>query len=44
MSSLDKIHPPSIELEKGSIHPVNQTKDFLVAFLRDLGFQEVKGP
>ena len=44
MSTLDKIHPPSIELEKGSIHPVNQTKDFLVAFLRDLGFQEVKGP
>ena len=44
MSTLDKIHPPSIELEKGSTHPVNQTKDFLVAFLRDLGFHEVKGP
>ena len=44
MSSLDKISPPEITSSPGSCHPINQTKDFLLSLLRDLGFDEVHGP
>ena len=44
MSSLDKISPPEITSSRGSCHPINQTKDFLLSLLRDLGFDEVHGP
>ncbi len=44
MSSMDKIEPPVIRKNKGSLHPINQTKDYLLSLLFDLGFQEIHGP
>ena len=44
MSSIDNIEPPLIKDEVGSLHPINQVKDFLLSMLSDLGFQEVDGP
>ena len=44
MSDLDNINPPSILEEPGRLHPINQTKDYLLKFLVDLGFNEVHGP
>tara|TARA_Y200000002_G_scaffold344035_1_gene316987 strand:+ start:1684 stop:2409 length:726 start_codon:yes stop_codon:yes gene_type:complete len=44
MSSLDKIRPPNIHRELGSLHPINQTIDYLLTLLSDLGFEEVHGP
>ena len=44
MSSLDKISAPEIHLETGSLHPINQTKDYLLNLLQKLGFTEVQGP
>jgi phenylalanyl-tRNA synthetase alpha chain len=44
MSDLDNINPPAISNELGTLHPVNKTKDFLLRFLSDMGFEEVHGP
>ena len=44
MSNLDNIEPPLIKDEAGSLHPINQVKDFLLNMLADLGFQEIDGP
>ena len=44
MSSLDKINPPAIFNELGTLHPINQTKDYLLKLLADMGFKEVHGP
>ncbi len=44
MSNIDNIEPPLIKDEVGSLHPINQVKDFLLNMLADLGFQEVDGP
>tara|TARA_B100000575_G_scaffold182103_1_gene146254 strand:+ start:17544 stop:18269 length:726 start_codon:yes stop_codon:yes gene_type:complete len=44
MSNLDNIEPPLIIESFGSLHPINQVKDFLLSMLSDLGFQEVDGP
>ena len=44
MSDLDKINPPIILEEPGSLHPINQTKDYLLKLLTGLGFKEVHGP
>ena len=44
MSILDNIEPPLIRKSKGSIHPINQTKIFLLELLSDLGFKEIQGP
>ena len=44
MSNLDNINPPSTSKELGSLHPINQTKDYLLKLLTDLGFNEVHGP
>ena len=44
MSNIDNIEPPLIKNDTGSIHPINQVKDFLLNMLADLGFQEVDGP
>ncbi len=41
---MDNIEPPSIKKTTGSIHPINQTSDFLLELLSKIGFQEVKGP
>ncbi len=44
MSKIDNIEPPVILKSKGSLHPINQTKDYLLALLSDIGFIEVQGP
>ena len=44
MSDLDNINPPSILEETGTLHPINQTKDYLLKLLAGLGFKEVHGP
>ena len=44
MSILDNIEPPLLKKEYGSFHPVNQTKDYLLNLLENIGFTEVHGP
>ncbi len=44
MSNLDNIEPPKIKEVNGSLHPINQVKDYLINILAELGFQEVDGP
>jgi phenylalanyl-tRNA synthetase alpha chain len=44
MSSLDNIQPPTIIEEPGALHPINQTKDYLLELLANIGFNEVHGP
>ena len=44
MSSMDNIEPPIIKNDSGSLHPINQTKDFLITLLSEMGFKEVQGP
>ena len=44
MSNLDNIEPPLISEVKGSLHPINQVKDYLINMLAQMGFQEVDGP
>ena len=44
MSILDTIEPPLIKKELGSLHPINQTKDYLLKLLTSIGFNEVDGP
>ena len=44
MSSKDNMNPPVILKESGTFHPINQTKEYLLKLLADMGFQEVHGP
>ncbi len=44
MSSIDKIKPPIIVKDQGSLHPINQTKDYIIRLLSKFGFDEVDGP
>ena len=44
MSNLDNIEPPKINKSTGSLHPINQVKDFLLNILSEMGFLEVHGP
>ena len=44
MSNLDNINPPAILNESGALHPINQTKDYLLRLLTKMGFKEVHGP
>ena len=44
MSDLDNINPPIILEEPGRLHPINQTKDYLLNLLAGFGFEEVHGP
>ena len=44
MSSLDNINPPAILKQIGTLHPINQTKDYLLKLLIEMGFEEVHGP
>ena len=44
MSVLDNILPPPIKKDPGSLHPINQTKSYLLALLEKNGFQQVHGP
>ena len=42
--SNDKDILPKINIEKGGFHPINQTKDFILNILEDLGFTHIDGP
>ena len=44
MSDIGNINPPAIFNEPGNYHPINQTKDYLLRLLGDIGFIEVHGP
>ena len=44
MSDLDNINLTAISNELGTLHPINQTKEFLLRLLYDIGFEEVHGP
>lgn len=44
MSNLDNINPPAISNQLGTLHPINQTKDYLLKLLSEIGFKEVHGP
>ena len=44
MSNIDSIKPPQIILDEGTLHPINQTKDYLLNLLKDIGFEQVHGP
>ncbi len=44
MSSKDKIKPPKIINDQGTLHPINQTKDYLIRLLLEFGFNEIDGP
>lgn len=44
MSIIDNIDFPGISLERGTLHPINQTKTYLLNLLKELGFKEVSGP
>ena len=44
MSNLDDINQPKITTELGTFHPINQTKNYILRILNDLGFHEVVGP
>ena len=41
---MDKIEPPVIKNNLGTLHPINQTKDFLLSLLSEFGFKEIHGP
>ena len=44
MSDIDSINPPKIIKDFGTLHPINQTKDYLLNLLANFGFEEVHGP
>ena len=44
MSHIDSINPPKITKYFGTLHPINQTKDYLLNLLANFGFKEVHGP
>ena len=44
MSSMDNIEPPIYKKNLGTLHPINQTKYFLLKLLSDIGFKEIHGP
>ena len=44
MSSIDNIKAPNIKEQTGTFHPITQTKDFLLTYLKSLGFEESLGP
>ncbi len=44
MSNSEDIKPPKIQKNTGSIHPINQTKNFIVEYLVNMGFEVIEGP
>ncbi len=44
MSNLDNYKPPIIPDNSGTLHPINQTKDYLLKVLAEMGFKKVHGP
>ena len=44
MSSKDKVNLPKVIQDQGTLHPINQTKDYLIRLLSKFGFDEIHGP
>ena len=44
MSFLDSIQEPEINEDLANLHPINQTKEYLINILKSFGFKEVHGP
>jgi phenylalanyl-tRNA synthetase alpha chain len=44
MSDIDSIKSPKIIKDFGTLHPINQTKNYLLNLLANFGFEEVHGP
>ncbi len=44
MSSKDKVNLPKVTQDQGTLHPINQTKDYLIRLLSKFGFEEIHGP
>ena len=44
MSNFKDIKPPKINKTKGSLHPINQTKELIIELLIDEGFEIIRGP
>ena len=44
MSKHLKINNPEYILEYGNIHPVNNTKNFILKYLNSIGFEIIEGP
>ena len=44
MSLKDKANLPKVINDQGSLHPINQTKDYLIRLLSKFGFDEIHGP
>ena len=44
MPNFKDFKPPKIELNVGSYHPINQTKDYLLGILESFGFEILDGP
>ena len=44
MSNYNDIIPPKINKTLGSLHPINQTKDYIIEYLAKLGFEVITGP
>tara|TARA_B100000900_G_scaffold415115_1_gene443865 strand:+ start:1863 stop:2588 length:726 start_codon:yes stop_codon:yes gene_type:complete len=44
MSSEDKVNLPEVINYQGSLHPINQTKNYLIRLLSKFGFDEIDGP
>ena len=44
MSIKDKVNQPEINYEQGSLHTINQTKDYLIKLLSQYGFSVIEGP
>ncbi len=44
MSSKDNLKAPMTIKDQGSLHPINQTKDYLIRLLSKFGFDEIDGP
>ena len=43
MSNLDNIEPPVLESKEGTLHPINQTKKYLLKLLKILAFKKCMG-
>jgi len=44
MSDAKKIIEPKLSFEQGSIHPINQVKNYIISFLESKGFLHISGP
>lgn len=44
MPDINDPYAPYLEIDKGSFHPINQMKDFIISLLESYGFEKITGP